>query len=123
MPKRTRRSAQSRNAEGSQRSSEPSNRDVRAPGLGEDSAHPWASTTWSATTVTIKGQVTVPKRIRDHLGVAAGSAVQFEIVESGDVVLRRAGKAAAPSRFERFRGKATAGLTTDEIMAMTRGDD
>jgi hypothetical protein len=36
-----------------------------------------------------------------------------------------AGQSEAPnvSRFEAFRGAAGAGMTTDEIMAMTRGED
>lgn len=29
--------------------------------------------------VTSKGQVTIPKRIRDELGIAAGSKVEFEL--------------------------------------------
>jgi hypothetical protein len=29
----------------------------------------------------------------------------------------------APSRFKKLRGTATAGLSTDEIMALTRSDD
>ncbi len=124
MPRRAKHSPPSRKAKASEPYLEPFKRDVRGPGLDEGAARAWAGM-WSPTRVTTKGQVTIPKRIRDHLGVAAGSAVQFEIAESGDVVLRQAGKdkAATPSRFERVRGTATAGLSTDEIMAMTRGED
>ncbi|AWJ87999.1 AbrB family transcriptional regulator (plasmid) [Azospirillum sp. TSH58] len=77
-----------------------------------------------ATTLTTKGQVTIPKPIRDRLGLGPGSAVEFEIAEDGRVVLSRADRAvAARSRFERLRGRATAGLSTDQIMALTRGED
>ncbi|EWY41563.1 AbrB family transcriptional regulator [Skermanella stibiiresistens SB22] len=77
-----------------------------------------------ATTVTTKGQVTIPKPIRDRLGIGPGSAVEFEIARDGRVVLARADGTAPPkSRFERLRGRATAGLTTDQIMALTRGED
>ena len=76
-----------------------------------------------AVTVTRKGQVTIPKPVRDRLGISPGSKVDFEFAEDGRAFLRRAGSPAVkPSRFERVRGTATSGLTTDEIMALTRGD-
>lgn len=75
------------------------------------------------TTVTSKGQVTIPKPVRDLLGLAAGSAVEFTVDMDGRVVVTRAGTAApTPRRFERLRGVATAGLTTEQIMALTRGE-
>jgi AbrB family looped-hinge helix DNA binding protein len=43
-----------------------------------------------ATTVTSKGQVTVPKAVRDYLGIKAGSAVTFERLATGEIVLRPA---------------------------------
>lgn len=76
-----------------------------------------------AVTVTRKGQVTIPKLVRDRLGIRAGSRIDFEVADDGRAFLRRVGKAAVrPSRFERIRGTATSGLTTDEIMALTRGE-
>jgi antitoxin PrlF len=76
-----------------------------------------------AVTVTSKGQVTIPKPVRDRLGINAGSKVDFEVGEDGRAFLRRVGKhAMKKSRFERLRATATSGLTTDEIMALTRGD-
>jgi antitoxin PrlF len=75
-------------------------------------------------TVTRKGQVTIPKPVRDRLGIKPGSKVDFEIAEDGRAFLRRIGKGRVqPSRFDRMRGTATSGLTTDEIMALTRGDN
>jgi antitoxin PrlF len=72
-------------------------------------------------TVTRKGQVTIPKQVRDRLGINPGSKVDFEVAEDGRAFLRRVGKRVVkPSRFERMRGTATSGLTTDEIMALTR---
>jgi antitoxin PrlF len=80
-----------------------------------------------ATTVTTKGQVTIPKEVRDLLGITPGTSVTIEMEADGRVVLRKAdttGRSSTPpSRFARLRGSATAGLTTDEIMALTRGDD
>ena len=40
------------------------------------------------STVTSKGQVTLPKKIRDELGLVPGSEVEFEVGE-GQVVLRK----------------------------------
>lgn len=74
--------------------------------------------------VTVKGQVTIPKAIRNRLGLTPGSRVEFEVDDAGRVVLRKASMATpGADRFERLLGCATAGLTTDEIMAMTRGED
>jgi AbrB family looped-hinge helix DNA binding protein len=72
--------------------------------------------------VTRKGQVTIPKRVRDYLGIEPGSMVEFEVTPEGRIVLVKQG-APKPSRFEKFRGSATTKLTTDELMAMLRGDD
>ena len=76
-----------------------------------------------STRVTQKGQVTIPKRVRDRLSLKAGSAVEFELAADGRVVLLKAGRkiAAGPSAFARVRGTASARMTTDEIMALTRG--
>ena len=78
-----------------------------------------------STTVTSKGQVTIPKPLRDRLGIKPGSAVQFELAPDGQVTLRKAGKGPSKRvrRLEAFRGFAGEGLSTDEIMALTRGDD
>ncbi len=74
--------------------------------------------------VTVKGQVTIPKPIRDALGIHPGSLVEFTINRAGEIVLRKAdAEQAAPSRFDRFVGSAGPGMSTDEIMALMRGDD
>ena len=77
------------------------------------------------TTVTSKGQVTIPKKVRDLLGIEPGSAVDFELTPTGDVLLRHGErKAKRPAhRFARLRGVATVKMSTDEIMALTRGKD
>ncbi len=76
-----------------------------------------------ATTVTSKGQVTIPKAIRDLLGIEPGSAVDFRIDKTGQVVVERSEGMRPPSRFEKFRGIAGPGPSTDELMAMLRGED
>ncbi len=78
-----------------------------------------------ATTITVKGQVTIPKHIRDALGLTPGSRVEFTVVAGGQVVLRKSGKRkeTRPDRFDRARGKAEVKWRTDELMALLRGED
>jgi antitoxin PrlF len=75
-----------------------------------------------AATVTAKGQITIPKAVRDALGVKAGSKVDFKPLEDGHIAIVKQGPK-PKGRFDRFRGVATTKLTTDEIMALTRGTD
>ena len=74
------------------------------------------------TTVTSKGQVTIPKHVRELLGIGPGSVIDFERGADGRVVLVKVEKKAKPTRFARLRGHAGKGPSTDEIMAMTRGE-
>ena len=77
-------------------------------------------------TVTTKGQVTIPQEIRERLGLLPHSEVEFDVV--GDRVRIRK-KKGSKTRGERLlehlrRGpKPMPGMTTDELMAMTRGED
>lgn len=76
--------------------------------------------------VTSKGQVTIPKKIRDFLGIKPGAAVEFEPMTDGRVVVIAAGRKTRKTRTSRFtalRGTATVRMTTREIMALTRGED
>ena len=74
--------------------------------------------------ITSKGQVTIPVEIRDRLGLLPNSEVDFE-VEGNTVRIRKARgrrpRASGRSIVEHLRGKATTGMTTDEIMALTCG--
>jgi AbrB family looped-hinge helix DNA binding protein len=80
-----------------------------------------------AVRVTAKGQVTIPKRIRDLLGIQAGSKVAFTLAEDGRVNLSKIDKESAsggqPNRFAVLRGSSSSGMSTEEIMALTRGDN
>jgi AbrB family looped-hinge helix DNA binding protein len=73
--------------------------------------------------VTEKGQVTVPIEIRRKLGILPNTEVEF-IVSGKNAILRKvAGRQARGKKvIEALRGRATAGMSTDEIMALTRGE-
>lgn len=75
------------------------------------------------TNITVKGQVTVPKSVRDYLDLKPGVAVIFERLPSGEIVLRRAraSKKRGASPFAKLRGRATVKMKTEEILALTRG--
>jgi AbrB family looped-hinge helix DNA binding protein len=74
--------------------------------------------------VTVKGQVTIPKAIRDALDIHPGNLVEFTMNQDGEIVLRKAGSdKAVPHPFDRVVGIAGPGMSTDEIMALLRGDD
>jgi antitoxin PrlF len=73
-------------------------------------------------TVTSKGQVTIPKRVRELMEIGPGSVIDFERAPDGRIVLVKVARKARPNRFARVRGHAGKGLSTDEIMALTRGE-
>jgi AbrB family looped-hinge helix DNA binding protein len=80
-----------------------------------------------ATTMTSKGQVTIPKRIRDSMNLGPGSRIVFDVNDQGEIVLRReeVRKSQRSDRFDRALGAAEVplGCSVDEYMAMVRGYD
>ncbi|MCX7064747.1 MAG: AbrB/MazE/SpoVT family DNA-binding domain-containing protein [Proteobacteria bacterium] len=78
-----------------------------------------------ATTMTVKGQVTIPKKVRDALHLSPGDGVDFTVNREGEVVVHKAG--ARPTskrdRFRSARGKAQVKWRTDELMALLRCKD
>lgn len=73
--------------------------------------------------VSTKGQVTIPLEIRDRLGIHPGTEIEFEI--RGDAVeLRKANGNLSRGweLVEHMRGRLKGGMTTDELMALTRGE-
>jgi len=70
--------------------------------------------------MTSKGQVTIPKELRDKAGLFPGSKVEFAF-ENGEIRVRKAkGYSRGEEVVRRLRGTATVKMTTDEIMALTR---
>jgi antitoxin PrlF len=81
-----------------------------------------------ATTLTSKGQVTIPKRIRDAMQLVPGAPVEFSVNAAGEVVVRPArpaGRARTPTRdrFDAVRGRADVPWRTDTLMKLLRADD
>jgi antitoxin PrlF len=77
-----------------------------------------------STTLTRKGQVTIPKHIRDSLNLEPGSKLVFDVNKEGELVLRKKGplEERRPDRFDRAIGAAEIKWngTTDEYMALIR---
>jgi AbrB family looped-hinge helix DNA binding protein len=72
--------------------------------------------------ITTKGQVTIPLLIREKIGLWPHTEVEFSI--EGDKVRLQKVKNTSSRGMElisRMRGKATVKMSTDEIMALTRG--
>jgi antitoxin PrlF len=77
-----------------------------------------------ASTLTRKGQVTIPKQIRDALNLTPGCSVDFAVNAEGDVVIHKVGARPlrGPDRFDAARGKADVKWRTDDLMALLRGE-
>ena len=77
-----------------------------------------------ANNVTSKGQVTIPKKVRERLGIEAGSAVAFELTDAGEVVLRAVGRGRRrrPGLEEPVREAARAGDGQDADRGNPRAD-
>ena len=74
--------------------------------------------------LSTKGQVTIPKQIRDALGLKPGMPVNFAVNNDGEVVIHRAEGSAKrkPDRFEAARGKADVKWRTKDLMTLLRSE-
>ena len=74
--------------------------------------------------LTSKGQVTIPQEIREEAGLMPGDDLDFAL-ENGKITVSRNAQAMTRGRriVEHLWGRATVRMTTDEIMALTRGED
>ena len=79
------------------------------------------------TILNSKGQITIPKRIRDILRLLPGDAVEFSVKARGEVLLRRLRQPLAEplnnDRFEAVRGCANVNWRKEELMNFLRPDD
>jgi len=71
--------------------------------------------------VTTKGQVTIPQEIREKLGITPGVEVDFIEEKDRVYLVKRKIKTKRTRKFRKLRGIANVKMTTDEIMALTRG--
>jgi AbrB family looped-hinge helix DNA binding protein len=69
--------------------------------------------------VTTKGQVTIPRKIREVLGITPETDVEF-IEENGKFYLVKTSEPETTGKFRKFRGIATTQMSTDQIMSLTR---
>ena len=76
------------------------------------------------TTITIKGQVTLPKSVRDAVGLKPGDKVDVRATASGGVYIQKPGKQSAyRKKLEAIsKRRLIKGRSTDEIMKELRGD-
>ena len=86
------------------------------------------------TTLTIKGQVTIPKQIRVALDLQPGCKINFAVNDAGEVVLQKADavsttaphkkeiKSAHEDRFEQVRGRADIQWRTQDLMSLLRSE-
>ncbi|MCA1692885.1 MAG: AbrB/MazE/SpoVT family DNA-binding domain-containing protein [Actinobacteria bacterium] len=71
--------------------------------------------------VTEKGQVTIPKDLRDALGIGAGTEVAFQRTDDALLVRKVEGGPTRGSALAgRLRGRGDVPMTTEEILALTR---
>ena len=78
-------------------------------------------------TVTSKGQVTIPKRIRDALRLQPGAVMECSVNAVGELVLHQRPPALSGSprkdRFDAVRGSADVRRRPDELMKLLRAED
>jgi len=86
-----------------------------------------------STTLTIKGQITIPKQIRDALDLQPGCKLNFTFNDAGEVFLqkeeignktskdKRAMSSPNKNRFEQVRGRADIQWRTKDLMKLLRG--
>ena len=72
--------------------------------------------------ITSKGQVTIPADIREQLGLLPDTEVQFQIRHNRVLIEKAQTQRRGARMIEQMRGRATGKMSTDEIMALTRGD-
>ena len=69
--------------------------------------------------VTTKGQVTIPRNVREKLGIIPQTNIDFQ-EENGKFYIVKTTKTKRTNRFKKFRGIASSQMTTDEILKLTR---
>lgn len=71
--------------------------------------------------ITSKGQVTIPKKMRDRFALRPETEVEFIAENNGLRLVRVPDAKRGEQLTKRMRGTATSAMSTDEIMQLTRG--
>lgn len=69
--------------------------------------------------VTTKGQVTIPRSVREVLGIVPETEIDF-VEDHGKFYIVKTDEPKTTGKFKKLRGIATARMSTDEIMNLTR---
>ena len=69
--------------------------------------------------VTSKGQVTIPRGVREALGISPETEIDF-VEDGGRFYIVKTDEPNSTGKFRKLRGIATAKMSTDEIMNLTR---
>lgn len=74
--------------------------------------------------ITTKGQVTIPKHLREEYGLLPHTEVEFRPAKDGVKIIQcRSQKGRGWALVEHMQGRSTKRMKTDELMKMTRGED
>ena len=90
-----------------------------------DCAHDGSNTSATLTPmrITSKGQVTIPQQVRRELGLEPGDEVDIVVDDGAARIVPAQGPRRRGQRVvEALLGRGDVALTTDEIMALTRGE-
>ena len=73
--------------------------------------------------ITSKGQVTIPQAVRESMGFWPHTEIEF-VEQDGNLYLRKVkdSQSRGEKLVQTLRGKASVAMTTDQILALTRGD-
>jgi AbrB family looped-hinge helix DNA binding protein len=72
--------------------------------------------------VTIKGQVTIPQKVREKLGITQATEIDFVEENERFYIVKKTSPKRKSGKFNKLRGIGTVKMTTDEVMALTRAD-
>lgn len=72
--------------------------------------------------VTSKGQITIPRELRDRFDLGPGAEVEVVAAEGGALVRPTRAVEAGRRLVEQLRDRADGGLSAEEVLRLTRGE-
>ncbi len=73
--------------------------------------------------ITSKGQVTIPQELRERFGLGAGTEVEVVAADDGALIRPVKHRTRGQALISALRDRADGGLTADQVLYMTRGED